>query len=363
MNKTDIFDYYGDFNRVKYFFEKHGILPSRANLELPVPSKKKIMQEILSILAPDTAGLQILYKEWKIARNKNASESQDFANEYFYVSQNQKLCIYLYLRHEDIEIEFLYDHTRQEMESWVLKSIQKIRNQYGKPQSPVFKVLTKGTGGYYTEDINIDNFEIEVNKHYNDDFIPIDSIINNSLTEDRSGLILLHGDPGTGKTSYIKNLLTRHNEKNFIFIPNDFINELLQPDFITFLISHKNAILVIEDAEKVIASRENESKNSVVSTILQLTDGLFSDYLNIKIICTFNTQIGNIDKALLRKGRMTAFYHFKALNIKKTNAILESFGYKGVDKELTLADIFNFENNDFEKSDKKKSIGFKSSYN
>jgi len=138
---------------------------------------------------------------------------------------------------------------------------------------------------------------------------------------------------------------------------------LLQPDFITFLISQKNAILVIEDAEKVIASRENESKNSVVSTILQLTDGLFSDYLNIKIICTFNTQIDNIDKALLRKGRMTAFYRFKALNIKKTNAILESFGYKGVDKELTLADIFNFENNDFEKSDKKKSIGFKSSYN
>lgn len=361
MGNSDIFDYYGDFNRIKFFFEKYGTMPSRASIELPVSSKKKIMEDILQTIDKRSMDLHILFKEWKISKNKNADTTEDFPNEYFYFSEKGKLSIYLFLRHEDIEIEFLYDHSNRDVEEWIMKKISTIRNRFGKPQSPVFKVLTKGTGGYYTEDINIDNFLIEVENNYNDDFISLDSIINDSLEEDRSGLILLHGDPGTGKTSYIKNLLTRHKEKCFIFIPNDFINELLQPDFITFLISHKNAILVIEDAEKVIASRDSESKNSVVSTILQLTDGLFSDYLNIKIICTFNTHIGNIDKALLRKGRMIAFYQFKALTKIKTNNILASLGFEEVDEELTLADIYNFQGSDFNPSKKKKSIGFRSS--
>lgn len=97
---------------------------------------------------------------------------------------------------------------------------------------------------------------------------------------------------------------------------------MLHPDFISFLLKHQNAILIIEDAEKVLMSREQMNENSVVSTILQLTDGLFSDYLNIKIICTFNTSLDKIDKALLRKGRMIAYYEFKALIPEKANEIL-----------------------------------------
>jgi ATP-dependent 26S proteasome regulatory subunit len=97
----------------------------------------------------------------------------------------------------------------------------------------------------------------------------------------------------------------------------------------------------------------------VVSTILQLTDGLFSDYLNIKIICTFNTNIERVDKALLRKGRMIANYEFKPLSKEKTNKILKARGYTVTDKEMVLADIFNLNKKDFEHSANSKKIGFK----
>jgi len=166
-----------------------------------------------------------------------------------------------------------------------------------------------------------------------------------------------HGESGTGKTSYIKHLISKYQNKEFIFIQNDFVKDLLKPSFIAFLLHNKNAVLIIEDAEKVVVSRENSGDDSVVSTILQLTDGLFSDFLNIKIICTFNTNIDRIDKALLRKGRMIAKYKFSPLSPEKTTALARKLGHENVTGSLTLADIFEYDKRAFNNSTK-KAIGF-----
>jgi ATP-dependent 26S proteasome regulatory subunit len=116
-------------------------------------------------------------------------------------------------------------------------------------------------------------------------------------------------------------------------------------------------VLIIEDAEKVVISRENGADDSVVSTILQLTDGLFSDFLNIKILCTFNTNIERIDKALLRKGRMIAKYKFMPLAPDKTAALAKKLGHENVSGSLTLADIFGYEQRSFNNAPK-RGIGF-----
>ena len=191
---------------------------------------------------------------------------------------------------------------------------------------PGFKVLIAGDGGFYTDDVNTVDFQsVDISELYNDDFAEIDDIISQSLHKTESGMILLHGDPGTGKTTYIKHLICKFLDKDFIFIQDDFVKDLLKPSFVSFLLQNKNAILIIEDAEKVVVTRENAMNDSVVSTILQLTDGLFSDYLNIKIICTFNTNIERIDKALLRKGRMIAKYKFVPLSPIKTAALAKNW--------------------------------------
>jgi len=106
-----------------------------------------------------------------------------------------------------------------------------------------------------------------------------------------------------------------------------------------------------------VVSRDNSSDDSVVSTILQLSDGLFSDFLNIKIVCTFNTNIDRIDKALLRKGRMIAKYKFAPLAAEKTAALAQKLGYEDISGSLTLADIFGYEHRGFS-NQTKKGIGF-----
>lgn len=91
-----------------------------------------------------------------------------------------------------------------------------------------------------------------------------------------------------------------------------------------------------------------------------MADGLLSDIVNIKFICTFNAAVDKIDPALLRKGRCFAKYEFKELceeKVEKLNAKY-NLGLKEI-KPMTLAEIYNAEKTDYsEEENKPRKIGF-----
>ena len=265
--------------------------------------------------------------------------------------------MWISLENNTLYIDFLYDANDKVVEEWILETNHKLRVNLGEIKAPTFKVLSTNRHGFYTEEVNSKNFEeLDINQSYNDDFQVINEIITDSIQQTKSGLILLHGKPGTGKTTYIKNLISTYKDKSFIFIQNDFVSKLLKPGFISFLMKNKDRILIIEDAEKVVVSRDSQDL-SVVSTILQLTDGLFSDYLNIKVICSFNTDLDKIDKALLRKGRIIARYEFKDLAVEKSNQLLRKIGYDELNKEMSIAEIYGLKEKSFSNLEQQK-IGF-----
>lgn len=351
------FDAYNDFGKDAYFTLCFDTPPSKLWFETPLEASKKNMERVLALLNLEQQGMEAVYRHWTTENSSNADTSKDYPYEYLFKSSHKKLLIWICLRCEDLDINFYYDLTDPELENQVVEMNQQLRSTFGINKVPVFQVLSHNQHNFYTEDIRTNGFKVDVEKYYNDDFREVDEIILQSLDQERAGLILLHGAPGTGKTSYIKSLITRFEEKTFIFIQNEFVKELLHPDFISFMLQHRNAILIIEDAEKVIMSRDQIQENSVVSTILQLTDGLFSDYLNIKIICTFNTSIDRIDKALLRKGRMIAYYEFKPLSSDKARQLMQELDLECPDQEMTLADIFNSQEKAFQQ-EQHRQIGF-----
>jgi hypothetical protein len=358
---SNLIDSYSPNNRFKlfpYFTYCFDAFPSAVKLNLPMEGSKAVIEEVLKHLSLEKFSFTPIFKNWHTDDSKDAKNSDDYAYEYVFKSESGQMLIHFLSQYQSIQIQFLYDLNNPEAEEWILETNQRLRSTYGAQKMPGFKVLVAGDGGFYTEDVNTVDFRsIDINELYNDDFIEIDSIISQSMTKNEAGIILLHGDPGTGKTTYIKHLISKFQEKEFIFIQNDFVRDLLKPSFISFLLHNKNVILIIEDAEKVVVSRDNASNDSVVSTILQLTDGLFSDFLNIRIICTFNTNIDHIDKALLRKGRMIAKYKFTPLSHEKTEALLKKLGYENAAGGLTLADIFQYDARGFTNA-AKKSIGF-----
>jgi broad-specificity NMP kinase len=195
---------------------------------------------------------------------------------------------------------------------------------------------------------------IDFSLNYNEDFEEVNELIVNKLSKDNSkGLVLLYGEPGTGKTTYIRHLINKLN-KNVIYLPPNMTDSISSPHLIKFLVDVSNSILVIEDAENILMKRSGYSSQAI-SNLLNLTDGLLSDCLNIQIVATFNTSILNIDKALLRKGRLIAQYEFKKLSNDRARKLAEKLKVEVVDS-FTLADIYNTSEMSFDNG--KKKIGF-----
>lgn len=152
------------------------------------------------------------------------------------------------------------------------------------------------------------------------------------------GLYLLYGQSGTGKTSFIKEVLSQTSRKA-LFISPSFTEDLTSPKLISLLMDFPDSILVIEDAESVLMERQADN-SSAVSNLLNLTDGFLADFLNLNIICTFNTQLNNIDAALLRDGRLMGMHEFTKLEPDNSQQIASVIGREIQPvKPMTLAEI------------------------
>lgn len=215
-------------------------------------------------------------------------------------------------------------------------------------------------GSLDTENYDLLAPDIDLELNYGSKFTKIHNVIVNRLnTTQGKGIILLHGDPGTGKTSYIKYLTKLITDKDILFIPPSMAEMLSEPSIIPFLMEHKNSILIIEDAERVISDREGKGSPAGVSNILNLTDGILGDCLNIQVIATFNMKRENIDSALLRKGRLIAEHKFENLSVDDTNKLLKHLGKDSiVDKGMSLADIYNIDVELFKSTKESHKIGF-----
>ena len=206
------------------------------------------------------------------------------------------------------------------------------------------------TSWYQYEEKNID-----IEKNYNDDF-PYEKICKLMETEDKAELIFFYGEPGTGKTSLIKHLISKYKESSFVFMDGTILANTPQHKLMSYFLDNQNTIFILEDCEKALKDRNDiySGYNNVMPILLNITDGVIADVLGIKLICTFNTSLDKIDKALLRKGRLSLKYEFKKLTKDKVANIL---GHS-VDKDMSLAEIYNIEEeNDFSKKIQKK-IGF-----
>lgn len=213
-------------------------------------------------------------------------------------------------------------------------------------------------GSFYVKDFDINNKKVELvelDLHYGEGFENFNEQLLNRLNEDTKGLTLFHGVAGSGKTTYIRYLLRKikelNKDNNVLYFPPTMVDSITDPSFINFISdwvtdSKGKNYIFIEDAEPLLESRDM-TRNIGITNLLNLTDGLLNDILNIQVIATFNTNLKNIDLALLRPERLTARKEFKKISGERLNKLSEFLNIDKylLNKEMTLADLYSFKKN------------------
>jgi hypothetical protein len=203
-----------------------------------------------------------------------------------------------------------------------------------------------------------DNFQInDLDVNYGTGFQKFHNELMQRFQTQTKGLVLFHGQPGTGKTYYIRHLLRKmagDRRKVVIYMPPNMVDHLVEPGFMTFLASEIEdwsndglfSVLLIEDAEPLLAKRQEGVRIQGVTNLLNMSDGLLNDMLNLQIICTFNVDLKKLDSALLRPGRLLARKEFKPLGVLDANLLAQRLGIKHhFTQPASLAEIYTMGKN------------------
>lgn len=260
---------------------------------------------------------------------------------------------------DGIKLTFYYDITKDEINNLI--NLEEIDTFLVENKKSNINLITSYNGILDTEEFSLYKNETDIELNYGKSFMPKNDLIIQKLNQNNGkGIVLLHGLPGSGKSSYLRFLTTKIENKQILFVPPSMAEALSDPSIVTFLMDYKNSILIIEDGEKVISDRNSNGSSVGVSNILNLTDGILSDCLNIQIIVTFNMEREKIDRALLRKGRLICEHKFDELSIEESNILLKHLGKNyTTDKKMVLTDIYNIDEEFYkEENNKQTKIGF-----
>jgi hypothetical protein len=154
-----------------------------------------------------------------------------------------------------------------------------------------------------------------------------------------ANILLLIGPPGTGKTTFIRGLLSHSNSSALV----TYDAAILEKDYLfARFIEDETGVMVLEDSDTFLKARSDG--NTMMHRFLNVGDGLVTTKGKKLIFSTNLPSIRDVDPALVRPGRCFDIVNFAPLNGEQATKLANKLGVNYETKAsgtYSIAEIFN----------------------
>jgi hypothetical protein len=255
-------------------------------------------------------------------------------------------------------------HEAAEREFLLLRDRYKHKPKHLRKKSN-FVVITSQHGFLQTRDVEMPcplRREADLILHYGQEFNEWNSNFLARLRQKRTGVTIFRGEPGTGKTTYLRYLTHKlRRTHRFYYLPLCVYPLLAAPAAVTFWMEQHDGckrfkkVVILEDAESLVMQRASDNQANL-SNLLNISDGFLGEMLKMHVICTINCRLDRIDPAILRPGRLVAMREFVRLSLAQA-LLLARTKRLSIDPRAnySLAELYN---SHCEAQSPKRTLGF-----
>ena len=166
-----------------------------------------------------------------------------------------------------------------------------------------------------------------------------------------ANILLLIGPPGTGKTTFIRGLLSHTNSSAIVSYDANILDK---DGFFAHFIESDESVMVLEDSDAFLAPRTEG--NTMMHRFLNVGDGLVTTKGKKMIFSTNLPSVRDIDSALTRPGRCFDIVTFDTLNLEQAKKLADKLevSLNVVKDSYSIAEVFNEQQH----KPKERKVGF-----